>query len=96
MGQIDPYEQGLDKRTVTVLLTGKHSKKERAKYYATDWFKALVAEAMGIHKGRCQVCGKKRPKMTYHHNTYRLFAENVLLDGILVCIQCHRRIHSKL
>jgi 5-methylcytosine-specific restriction endonuclease McrA len=95
--RVDPYEQGLDKKTVTALLTGRATAPERAKYYRTDWFKQLVAEAMDIHQGLCQVCGKKGKTMTFHHNRYgTLFNENALLDGILVCSRCHQRVHSRL
>jgi DNA-binding transcriptional MerR regulator len=71
-------------------------KKLQAKYHKTDHFKLVKQKAIELHGG-CELCNSNTLEgLTFHHTTYTtLFRENIILDGVLVCRRCHRKLHGK-
>lgn len=69
------------------------SKTLQEKYYATRHWRTKAAERKELDGFRCRQCGATE-KLQTHHWRYNLFAENVRLDLITLCEECHKRIHS--
>jgi 5-methylcytosine-specific restriction endonuclease McrA len=48
-----------------------------------------------LERGKtCQICLTIGSKLNAHHRTYERFGNELLSDLILICDDCHRRIHQ--
>lgn len=63
------------------------------KYYATQHWKATAKKRKAFDEFNCVQC-HIADRLETHHWRYNLFAEDVALDLVTLCNQCHQAIHE--
>jgi len=88
----DPFAQGLDKKVVLRLLSGRFEKPDLDKYHTTDWFDSLRTFCIEYYKS-CVLCGTDK-NLQLHHRVYRhLFDESIGEDVTILCARHHSSYH---
>lgn len=66
-------------------------KQTRKRFYSSKMYKVLCENG----KWSCYCCGTKDKPLDLHHRSYkRLGRENISLDLVPVCRECHNEIHK--
>lgn len=63
-------------------------------YLKTTWWQILRADAMKRARGRCQTCNRNDIPLHVHHRTYEHRGEEPLSDLIVLCEDCHGKLHE--
>lgn len=88
----DPFNQGLDKKVVMRLLSGKFTKPDLEKYHKTDWFSSLRDFCIEYYKS-CVMCGGEKSLQLHHRKYRRLFDESISEDVTILCARHHSAYH---
>lgn len=95
-----------DNPTIPLRTILKNRRKHRGKYYSKWWFnyrKYLKSEhwkQFRLHEielahHKCQKCGIHSKHLDVHHLTYKRLGHERDSDVIVVCHNCHQKIHHR-
>jgi hypothetical protein len=91
--QLHNEEQRL-RRLARQARTARLRKMPFAEYRMQDEWKAIRSDMLARARYRCQGCAKRGVRLDVHHNTYERYGDESIFDLIVLCGQCHQRLHG--